>query len=228
MEIPDHVHGNIAEAWRELAPQITARIQREGGFKVQADKLGKGVDTLRRWLKVDGSPPLFETIELLRNLGYGDMEEMFTRAILKRGNFGGDDSIMVPLYDAELAAGVGSFNEGAQILEYRPYSEIELRRLAAGRLDQLGLLRIDGDSMEKTLHDGDYVIVDMSQRAIRDGIYAFVLGGYARVKRFQTFFNGLMIKSDNDAVYETETLSMEEANELTVIGRVLHRSGFIY
>jgi len=69
---------------------------------------------------------------------------------------------------------------------------------------KIKIVEVDGDSMEPTIKDGDYVVIDESKTEKSNGIYALQLDGQLLVKRLQFKLDGtVLIISDNDK-YETE------------------------
>lgn len=102
-------------------------------------------------------------------------------------------------------------------------------RFAARWLRQQGLdpamlsaIRVEGDSMESTLRDGDEILVDRSPRPLRDGIHVVRMGDALLVKRLDLAIPGkIALVSDNPA-YRTIELAPDEVE---VIGRVVWKSG---
>ena len=90
------------------------------------------------------------------------------------------------------------------------------RRSGAG----LAFVTARGDSMEPTITDKGLVLVDESVTDIFDDVFAFVLAGEARVKRFRRLTDGLLLISDN-ADYPQETVKGSDMKRLQVIGQVL-------
>lgn len=86
-----------------------------------------------------------------------------------------------------------------------------------------------GDSMIPTIADGDSVLCDRGQTTIIDGeIYAIDYAGDLRVKRLRKRIDGgVVIISDNSAKHPAETLSANEARNITILGRVLWRGGSV-
>ena len=102
-------------------------------------------------------------------------------------------------------------------------------RFAARWLRQQGLdpamlsaIRVEGDSMENTLRDGDEILVDRTPRPLRDGIHVVRTGDALLVKRLDLAIPGkIALVSDNPA-YRTIELAPDEVD---VIGRVVWKSG---
>ncbi len=87
---------------------------------------------------------------------------------------------------------------------------------------QLSAIRVEGDSMEATLRDGDEILVDRTPRGLRDGIHVVRVGDALLVKRIDLGRPGtLALVSDNPA-YRTIELPLAEVE---VIGRVVWKSG---
>lgn len=119
-----------------------------------------------------------------------------------------------------------SAGPGALPVEERPVGAF---RFAAFWLRQQGLdpamlsaIRVEGDSMETTLRDGDEILVDRTARPLRDGIHVVRTGDALLVKRLDLAIPGkLALVSDNPA-YRTIELAPDEVE---VIGRVVWKSG---
>ncbi len=128
--------------------------------------------------------------------------------------------IRVPRYDATLAAGAGSWNEGKRRLDDIPFTETFFQK-RFGRPSGTGfaVLTASGDSMETKISDGDLLLIDETDTRIVDGVLAFVLDGEARVKRFRRGIDGVSIMSDNP-VYPEERLPLDQLDRINVIGRV--------
>lgn len=76
-----------------------------------------------------------------------------------------------------------------------------------------------GDSMMPTLMDGDMVLIDRSQRNVReqDAMWAFTIGDIAMIKRVRVRGEKVLILSDNDRVPTDEA----HHEEVRVVGRVI-------
>lgn len=129
------------------------------------------------------------------------------------------DSISIPLYNVQASCGGGSFIESPElILRSIRVSSAFLRRYApTARPDSLHIITVAGDSMAPTVEDGDAVIVDISDTAVRrDGFYAIQMNGALFVKRLQILPSGLRIISDN---IKYPPIDVGEQDTVHVIGR---------
>lgn len=124
-------------------------------------------------------------------------------------------------YDAGLSAGPGCIlDPHEQPLGYHVFEQQWLNALTRAAPQHLAILRVDGDSMEPSLHDGDWVLVDRTQRRFnREGIYAMQVGDAVWVKRLSLNLRDRLIRiiSDNE-MYETQELAEDE---VSLVGRVI-------
>lgn len=68
-------------------------------------------------------------------------------------------------------------------------------------------IQVDGDSMEPTLRDGDYVLIDESTTFGVNGIYAIQLGGQILIKRLQFKMDGTVLIISDNSKYQSETFN---------------------
>ncbi len=119
-----------------------------------------------------------------------------------------------------------SAGPGAVAIEERQVGAFRfaMRWLREQGLDpaMLSAIRVEGDSMETTLRDGDEILVDRTPRPLRDGIHVVRTGDALLVKRLDLAVPGkFALVSDNPA-YRTIELAPDEVQ---VIGRVVWKSG---
>lgn len=86
----------------------------------------------------------------------------------------------------------------------------------------LSAIRVEGDSMEATLRDGDEILVDRTPRPLRDGIHVVRAGDALMVKRLDLARPGVVALVSDNPAYRTIELSPDEVE---VIGRVVWKSG---
>ncbi|MDX5595290.1 S24 family peptidase [Pseudovibrio sp. SPO723] len=136
---------------------------------------------------------------------------------------GGHEFITIPRVDVRLAAGTGALNgDHLEKVEEIPFTR-EFLGGKLGRTSQEGLiiLTAQGDSMDPLIADGDLVMIDRKRNELSDGIYAFVLGGMARVKRLRpTALGDLELISQNPE-YKDELLNRSDLEDFHVIGKVV-------
>ena len=86
----------------------------------------------------------------------------------------------------------------------------------------LSTIRVEGDSMERTLSDGDEILVDRAPRALRDGIHVVRTGDALLVKRIDISRPGVIALVSDNPAYRTIELPPQEVQ---VIGRVVWKGG---
>ncbi len=129
--------------------------------------------------------------------------------------------VSIPRYDVRLSAGDGAFVERAELLDHIPFTPRFLRRkLGRGSTEGLVIVEAAGDSMEPTISDGDLVMIDTTDRAPQDGLYALILEDALMVKRVHRMLDGLEIASDNRELYRPIVLPKGRMDEVQVVGRV--------
>jgi hypothetical protein len=134
----------------------------------------------------------------------------------------GQDYALLPVYDLRLSAGAGAYaGEESEPLYFEPYRFQWLRSITAAAPEMLVVARVEGDSMEPTLHNGDQVLLDRTRtRATRDGIYGLRREEDIQVKRVAVDpRSGLLtIISDNPQYPRWDGVSPEQ---IEIIGRVI-------
>lgn len=130
------------------------------------------------------------------------------------------DAVMLPELDVGYSMGGGSDLSDYPEVQSVPFSRAWLRSLTQSPASSLFVARGDGDSMTPTLMDQDIVIIDRSQKTMRqqDRIWAVSYGGFGMIKRLRALPDGsLQINSDNPAV--TPIIAVD--GEAFIIGRVV-------
>lgn len=139
-----------------------------------------------------------------------------------------DKEVMVAVVDVELSAGSGSQVEFIETKYRLPYQIEWLRKMGVRDPDHVRLMAVRGDSMERTLFDGDKVLVHLHDTRLKsDAVFAIMLDGEAKVKRLFNSVSGVRIVSDSPdkARYPDELVTPDQADRLNIIGRAIHRQG---
>ena len=127
----------------------------------------------------------------------------------------------VPRLDLGASAGPGAIAGGEGAFDTFRFSR---RWLAEQGLEsaQLSAIRVEGDSMEPLLNDGDEILVDRSPRTFRDGIHVVRLGETLMVKRVASAVPGRMALLSQNLAYPSVEVA---ADEVAIIGRVVWKGG---
>lgn len=124
-----------------------------------------------------------------------------------------ESKFFVPVLNQKLSAGYGQYlQEDPKIIGY-----MEVPRHLKQYGEKLGLLYVEGDSMEPTLRRGDLVLCDSCGYS-GEGLYAIIRDGDGYVKRVYKDSGKFIIKSDNPMYPSKE--EPQESENLGIVGRV--------
>ncbi|ETA73125.1 XRE family transcriptional regulator [Nitratidesulfovibrio termitidis] len=129
--------------------------------------------------------------------------------------------VMVPMVEARLSAGNGSFEVGEDVeRRYAFRTDFLLRK---GVPSSMVLMRVDGDSMEPYVLNGDVVLIDQSQRETRPGkIYAVGVEDMVYLKVVNAAPGKLVLTSHNAAYPPLEVDARGDlADGIRIIGRAV-------
>ena len=74
--------------------------------------------------------------------------------------------VFAPMFDVEASAGTGAVIQTEDITDYFAFNKSFLSSQLGVSGDSLAFVSIRGESMVPTLHDGDHVLVNMSQKTV--------------------------------------------------------------
>lgn len=126
------------------------------------------------------------------------------------------DLVFTPMFDVQASAGMGSDIASEEVEDYFAFNKSFLSRQLNVSSEQLVFVTISGDSMLPTLHEGDRVLVDMSQKIVsHEGLYLLQSEDGLMAKRLTDKQGELSVVSDNPE-YENWTVeaSAREANPI--------------
>ncbi len=187
--------------------------------------IGRNASYLQQFVR-KGSPRKLEEGDrrvLARFFGVGEAELGAPEEISHSGTASSlrSDWCDVPRLALGASAGPGALDPSERPVGAFRFSA---RWLRGQGLDPAALsaIVVAGDSMDPTLRDGDEILVDRTQRALRDGIHVVRVDDALLVKRLDTGRPGaIALLSDNPAYRALELA----AGEIEVIGRVVWKSG---
>lgn len=135
-----------------------------------------------------------------------------------------DGYVPIPVLNVEVSAGVGRYPLDQQVKCYNAWrtSYISGRGLNPANLFEVLVV---GDSMEPVINDGDYVLVDTSQKSVGGGApYVLRINDDLLVKYVQRMPGGqIQISSANSAAYPAYTVSEKDVGQhgFQIWGRVI-------
>ncbi|RDV07767.1 S24 family peptidase [Sphingorhabdus pulchriflava] len=127
---------------------------------------------------------------------------------------------LVPKLAVGASAGAGALAEGETLAGKVGFDEAWLRKLGVEPAN-VSLIRVEGDSMQPVLSDGDDIMVDKGAalKPLRDGIHVIRIDGVLMVKRLARAPGGrLSVLSDNPAY---PSWPDRDPVEVQVVGRVV-------
>ena len=118
------------------------------------------------------------------------------------------DNYFIDLLNVRAGAGEGIYNYVIETVDTISLDKSFFR--TPTNTNKIKGIQVDGDSMEPTLRDGDYVLIDENINFGTNGIYAIQYGGQILIKRLQFKMDGtILIISDNDK-YDKEVFNPKE------------------
>ena len=160
-------------------------------------------------------------LDVQRQLGFEQGQEVQKAPVSETLN---ENVLMIDSFSSiNVSAGFGSFNEGVtKPDEQTPYSAALLRKLGVNP-KYAAVFWADGISMRPTIDDGDQMLVDLKRKEIKaDKMYLVQNGSSVWVKRVKIRWDGVELISDNREEYPPIILSKDEAENLQVIGQLVH------
>ena len=190
-----------------VAPSVIYDIERgeqdsNGRMAVIAEVLGiRG-----RWLMDGVGPRDIEQTDMFER----DFEDRYDRIKYASG--------------AVLSAGPGLVSWEFEEIDKHFAFRREWLKSRGLKADSLTMHSVKGDSMANYIQSGDIVMLDESDRAVKDGeVYGLSMEGELRVKRLFKRPGGILVVSDNQGARDPE-FTTEQAN-LVILGRVVWRGG---
>ena len=186
--------------------EILLRLYDFMGFKKDlefCEKFDIKANTLSTWKKRGTIPyDLLEKISQNENISLDWL--VFGNKEIKVN----DNNYNIDLLNVRAGAGEGIYNYVIETVDTISLDKSFFRTPI--NTNKIKGIQVDGDSMEPTLRDGDYVLIDENINFGTNGIYAIQYGGQILIKRLQFKMDGtILIISDNDK-YDKEVFNPQE------------------
>lgn len=129
--------------------------------------------------------------------------------------------VPVPRLSLGASAGPGSLDEDERAAGVMAFDAKWLRHLGV-RPQRVSIIRVDGESMAPTLNDGDEIMVDHDDDAmrLRDGVYVLRLDGVLMVKRIAMGPRRGLFSVLSDNVHYPDWVDIDPAL-VAIVGRVV-------
>ncbi len=118
-------------------------------------------------------------------------------SLLKKENkINSKEGYQIDVLNVKASAGAGIENHIVEVIDTVILDKTLFK--TAPDVSRIKLIQVSGDSMQPTLNDGDFVIIDETKTHGIDGIYAIQLHGQILIKRLKFKLDGTIeIISDN-------------------------------
>lgn len=190
------------------------------------------MSSLSRWIAGEGMPA-FDSLAALAAARGVSLDWIATgkgeMCPADSGALSGPDAdyAYIPLYDAYISQGHGAWNEGARVLAMLAFTRYSLRKKGL-EPKQLAAVRVDGDSNEPELSEGDTVMVDLSRNHFQgEAFYVIRLNDLLFAKRLQREFDGSMSVISANSAYHPVRVPVERLDSLEIVGRVVWAGGWM-
>jgi phage repressor protein C with HTH and peptisase S24 domain len=132
------------------------------------------------------------------------------------------ETFSIPIYDAYASAGPGLTTAFPEQIGSFPFQEAWFERtFSRYPLDKLGMIRVEGDSMNPTIGNGDYCLFVFDGRFRADGVYLIQLYDSLYVKRLQRIVGGSVKMISDNPAYEDQVVTGEDETGFRLVGSVL-------
>ena len=130
--------------------------------------------------------------------------------LLKENNLviSNDNNYNIDLLSVRAGAGEGIYNYVIETIDTISLDKSFFRTPI--NTNKIKGIQVDGDSMEPTLRDGDYVLIDENTTFGVNGVYAIQLGGQILIKRLQFKMDGTVLIISDNTKYQNETFNPSE------------------
>ena len=118
------------------------------------------------------------------------------------------DNYFIDLLNVRAGAGEGIYNYVIETVDTISLDKSFFRTPI--NTNKIKGIQVDGDSMEPTLRDGDYVLIDENINFGTNGIYAIQYGGQILIKRLQFKMDGTILIISDNTKYQSETFNPQE------------------
>lgn len=163
--------------------------------------------------------------DLLENLAAIGVDTTYVLTGRRSNSLPSSDTVSIPLYDVSAAAGSGSVVCAEEVDSFWTLPVETARRLSIYGENIMGV-RVKGDSMEPTLTDNGWVMVNTDDTDIeRRGVFVVRCGNELRVKRIQMLMGGEIKLISDNRFYDPEIVKIKDSDDISVIGRVVYQMG---
>lgn len=185
-----------------------ARNHRGFSQELLSEKIGVSKRTLINYEQNDKEPTATTILNIAK---YCTINEWWLltgkgEMLLKENNLvATNNNYNIDLLNVRAGAGEGIYNYVIETVDTLSLDKSFFRTPI--NTNKVKGIQVDGDSMEPTLRDGDYVLIDETTTFGVNGIYAIQLGGQILIKRLQFKMDGTVLIISDNSKYQNETFN---------------------
>lgn len=128
-------------------------------------------------------------------------------------------SVSIDMLDVTACCGDGNEDILERVIGSWTMPAEEFQTITYSKPKSIKLLRVKGDSMEPTLKNGDWVMVDTSYLyPDADGMFLLYMATGLAVKRIQSGINDIIVRSDNPKYGDIKA----DIGEIRIVGKVIY------
>jgi len=207
------------ERAEELPASLSSKLREMLSSRPQAEVaalMGVSVPTIQRMVSGKSPVTLGKLLRLADGLGVS-LETVFDMHSPVPTPEGG-----IPIHDVSFSAGGGAEIIIAGDSDQKAMFPLSWLRQQFGKIDNLRMVRVAGDSMHPTIADGEWVIIVLD-RTSGPGIFALRLHDQVYIKRLQFQTSRVLAISDNPSheVFVINLKDKADREAFQVIGRVV-------
>mgnify|MGYP001609737047 CR=1 FL=1 len=220
MTVKNDVKSKNDDGRRETLPvALSAKLKQMLSSRSQAEiatLMDVSVPTVQRMVSGNSPVTVGKLLRLAEGLGV-PLEEVFDLEGSAPTPEGG-----IPIHDVSFSAGGGAEIILAGESDQKAMFPLSWLRQQFGKIDNLRMVRVAGDSMHPTIADGEWVIIDLD-RTSGPGIFALRLQDQVYIKRLQFQPSRVLAISDNPSheVFVINLKDKADRDGFQVIGRVV-------
>lgn len=180
-----------------------------------ADRMGVNRNTVTQYANGGRTPPIERLGELAKAL------EVSVPQFFACKDDDTPDLVLVEKVLARPSAGTGSLETDGEHAGLYSFHKSFIRR-KGGTQKTMKIFEVTGDSMEPTLGDGDLIMINTQDTAIRTGhVYLLRIDDELLVKRLETRPGMVVVKSDNPQYRDIEISRSDESVNWEIFGRMV-------
>jgi len=214
---------------RRMTPGMVKRLRSKaaefGDYAKVSQASGVPIGTLQKMMTGATDPRFATVVEVCRTIGIS-LDYVVTGLDFWSEEVGDWETRLgpppigekrVPVRDISASAGHGEevFYEDPPYWFTFPLDWL----MSLGNPDELEILKVEGDSMEPDLRDGDHVMIDRSRRQLNDGLFVVDVDDRLFIKRVRVRGKERVdLVSTNPAYPAFEVLVPDEENDVAQVG----------